>query len=618
MGQLQRLLRFSTKALVDRKYRNHVLDVVNRHVGGDKTPDHPPDSAPALEAPWLEGRKMFLVGGCELTYIRDYFAARGAATHHTFDHGGSSEPLGEVSSAASPLWSFGADYIVFSQVQLFSGLVFKQQSDGMNYSRQEQDEHLEELRQNALQSIRKVRERTAAPIFLMTYLLEYRPAYGVHEYRSLKSGYSLIELVRRYELMLYEAARSEAGVYVLDVNTAVEEDGKRQAIDHLTSDGVYDHFSREGGYRVAARLLYQCAALEPSIRRIKCAVFDLDGTLWSGVLREDGPGGVAIRRSYRRILSHLSQRGILLAICSKNDAAEEQHLPELLGRRLFEKVVARRLNWSPKSGNLRAIAEELNIGLDSLAFFDDSPFERAEVEASLPEVLVLSDAQIPSCLERPEFEPLGELTAEGASRSARYGDQAKRETAAASAESIDAFLMSCRLELTLRRPGESELPRMHELLQRTNQLNATLRRTSLADLRRYYGEPDRFEVCAASLADKFGEYGLIGLGIAQRDSSAWSLLELAFSCRAMGKHVEHALLLHLARRAESQAASSLEIDFKPTDRNGQLRGILDSLDFRPVITPGGKTSDGTDGIVRLVRTLKDSPATDPPWLKIMT
>jgi FkbH-like protein len=612
MGQLRRILRFSGRALVDRKYRNHVLDVVSRHVGGAAAAAAVSDPSKELSAPWIAGRRMYLVGGCELTYIKDFFAGLGVDAQHTFDHGGSSEPLGEVSNPASPLWTFDPHYLVFSQVQLFSGLVFKQQSDGLRYTWEEQEEHLRELGDNLRLSIRRVRERFAAPIFLMSYLLEYRPAFGIHEYRSLKSGYSLIELLRRYELMLYGIAREEPGVYVLDVNVAVEEDGKRQAIDRLTSDGVSDHFSRDGGTRVAARLLYQCASLEPSLSRVKCAVFDLDGTLWSGVLREDGPGGVAVRRSYRRILTHLARRGILLAICSKNDPGEEKHLPDLLGKGLFGSVVAKRINWSPKSVNLRELARELNIGLDSIAFFDDNPFERAEVEANAPGVRVFTDADIPSCLERPEFEPLGEITAEGASRKEKYVEQTERETAAASAESIEAFLMSCRLELTLKRPSEAEIPRMHELLQRTNQLNATLRRTSLEDLRRYYGEPDRFDVCAALLADKFGDYGLIGLGIAERDASTWSLLELAFSCRAMGKKVEHALLLELFRRAEKQAASALAIDFQPTDRNGQLRTILDGLGFQP------STETNGSGVVRLVRDLRAGETPPPPWLKILT
>jgi FkbH-like protein len=594
---------------VDRRYRNHVLDVFTRHVSAEPGRDSGVEGANSA-APWMAGRRIYLVGGCELSYIEDFFSERGIRTHHTFDHGGAPEPLAEVLSPDTPLWSFDPHYIVLSQVQLFSGLVYKLQADGLVYTRAQQEQDLEDLRANAVQSIRKIRERLRAPVFLMTYLLGYRPAYGVHEYRSL-AGHSLIELIRRYELMLYEISREHEDVYVLDVNVALEDQGKRDAIDRWNADGVYEHFTREGAARVAERLLYQCSALEPTLPRMKVAVFDLDGTLWTGVLREDGPAGISVRRNYVRILGHLARRGILLSICSKNDPAEERLLPDLLGKSLFERIVTRRLNWQPKSLNLRQIARELNVGLDAVAFFDDSPFERAEVEANAPGVRVFRDDEILSCLEKPEFEPLGELTPEAASRAEKYVEQAQRETAAASSESIEEFLKSCRLELTLRRPTESEIPRVHELLQRTNQLNATLRRTSLADLKQIYSRPDRVEMCAALLTDKFGDYGLIGLGIAERGPSAWTLAELAFSCRAMGKHVEHALLTQLAKRAALQGAQFLEIDFRPTERNQQLLAILESLRFKR--GPAGGAED-----TRLVRALSaaDHETQFPAWLNV--
>src|SRR5262249_49923182 len=198
---------------------------------------------------------------------------------------------------------------------------------------------------------------------------------------------------------------------------------------------------------------------------------------------------------------------------------------------------------------------------------------------------------------------------EASMRAEMYAEQSEREAAAASAESIEAFLTSCRLELTLRRPVEVEIARLHELLARTNQLNATLRRTSLAEIQGYYANPDRFELCAALLADKFGDYGLIGLAIAERGAGSWSLLELAFSCRAMGKHVEHALLLHLAEEARRRGAESLAIDFQPTDRNGQLRSILDAVGFAPA-------GAGRNGAVRLIRNVNGEGAAYPSWLTI--
>ena len=463
----------------------------------------------------------------------------------------------------------------------------------MTYTREEQEADLADLAKNAVEAIARLRERLTCPIFLMTYPLVYRPAFGIHEYRSIPEAYGLAEMIRAYELRVYEMARRFADVYVLDVNLAFELHGKQGRIEENGADGVYEHFTRDGAADVAGRLLRQLQVLEPKLRRIKCVAVDLDGTLWSGVLREDGPSGVAVRVSYLTVLGHLARRGLILAICSKNNEVEVEHLPGLLGEGLWEKFVARRLNWRPKSESLREIASELNIGLDSVAFFDDNAFEREEVRTNAPEVLVLEDRDLLGALQRPEFEPFGEVTAESSSRTVKYVQQAKREEAAASAGSMEDFLRSCQLRLALRRPTEGEMSRVHELLQRTNQLNATMRRSSLAELQSYFRKASEFETRVALLEDKFGDYGLIGLGIAARNGKEWSIVELAFSCRAMAKGVEEALLLDLSESAAKAGAANLAVDFRRTDRNQQLLAILQSVGFRgpvPDIGSQGKLS----------------------------
>jgi FkbH-like protein len=616
MGQLSRLLRFSGKFLADRRYRNHVLGVIERHVkAGDASP-LPANESLASGSSWLAGRKVYLVGGCELTYLKDSLEKTGVEAHHTFDHGGAPEPFAETANPGSALWSFEPDVIVLSQVQLYRGLVQKVQVHGLESSREELEDALKELLESAAQAIQKIRERFACPIFLMTYPLVYRPAYGIHEYRSLTKGYGLIELWRSYELKVYELARRFPSTYVLDVNLAFEKGGKEGAINEAGADGVYEHFTREGAAKVAERLVYQLEVLEPKRRRVKCAVVDLDNTLWNGVLREDGPGGVAVRLSALTALDHLTRRGIILAVCSKNDEVEVEHLPSLLGDNLWGKVVARRLNWKPKSENLRELAKELNIGLDSLAFFDDNPFEREEVRTNAPEVLVLKDTDILESLQRPEFEPFGEVTAEASSRTAKYTQQTKREEAAAEAAasgstgSMEAFLKSCQLRLSLRRPAEGEMSRVHELLQRTNQLNATMRRSSQADLQGYWRAADNFETCVALLEDKFGDYGLIGLGIARKNGKDWEVMELAFSCRAMGKGVEEALVLDLAQRASRSGAAGLAIEYQRTDRNQQLLSILQGLQFGGDVPDVGAKS-------RLFRPNRPEDAgAFPSWLEI--
>ena len=611
MGQLARAFRFSSKFLVNLKYRNHVLDVVGRHIRASEHDEAKLGTYATSDVSWLAGKKMFLIGGCELTALKDCFANAGVQTYHTFDHGGASEPLGELANPSSAIWECQPDYVVLSQVQLFRGLVQRAQSDGLSYRRDEQESDLADVIENAAEAIRLIRMRLECPIFLMTYPLVYRPAHGIHEYRSISKAYCLAELGHAYELRVYQLVRQFPDVYVLDLNLAFERDGKNGRFDDSRADGVYEHFTREGGGQVAARLLHQLDALEATRRRIKCVAVDLDGTLWSGVLREDGPGGLAVRPNYLTILGHLTRRGILLAICSKNDEVEIEHLPGLIGDALWKKFVAWKLNWLPKSQNLRDLAAQLNIGLDSLAFFDDNEFEREEVRTNAPEVLVLKDTDILEVLRRPEFEPFGEITAEASSRTVMYMQQAKREAAAASSGSMEAFLRSCQLRLTLRRPTEGEMSRAHELLQRTNQLNATLRRSSLADLQEYFRRSSDFEVCVGLLEDKFGDYGLIGLGIAAKNGKEWSILELALSCRAMGKGVEEALIFELAEKAANAGAAGLALDFRATERNQLLLSILQRLRFQGAVPDLGSTG-------KLVRTSSEDRdrASYPAWLEI--
>jgi len=603
-----------TKQFVcERKFRNRVWDAIAFHVRGAEAEEAKLPKEALADHSWLKGKRIYFVGGCELIYIKDALAALGAEIHHTFEQQGGTDALSETSNPDSPLWRYKPDCLVLSQTQLFRGLVEETQRKGPLVSRARQDGALDGIIENVAGALRDIRKVSAQPVFLITYPLAYRPVFGVHESRSIQKGYCLAELTRLYELKLYELAKRFPDVYPLDVGLALENRGKQGQIEESGADGVYESLTRAGALLVAERFLYQLAVLQPGLKRIKCAVFDLDGTLWAGVLREDGPGGIAVRESSLKILEHLAARGILLALCSKNDEAELSRLPEILGESLWKKLSVKKLNWQPKSQNLKAIASELNLGLDSLALFDNEPFERAEVQANAPEVLVLTERDILSSLTSREFEPYGSLTVEAASRTEKYADERIRaESLRESQGSLEDFLHKCELRLTLQRPAEGEISRVHEVLERTNQLNAALRRSTAADLRTYFARPDKFEIEAARLQDKFGDYGLIGVAVAEKQGAQWRLLELAFSCRALGRQVERALLNHLSRRALAGGATGVAIDFVPTERNGQMLKILSELGFSQVkITENGNLS--------LVRKLdeKGSDLSFPSWFDVI-
>ena len=611
MGTFSRLARYSRKFLLDRQYRNKVVGLIQRQVEGERQAEATVHEAMG-KYDWLSGKRMYLVGGCELSFFKDVMNNQGMQCYHTFDHGRVSDPLADVQDPDGPLWQFDADYLLLSQVQLFRRLVGKLQRGGWTYEKAEQDNDLDEMIRNYDLAIQRIRKEIAKPIFLYTYPLEYKPAFGIHEYRSLTKNLCLVELLRTYELRLYQLAKEHNQVYVLDNNLALEHTGKAGCIELDNADGVYEHLNRKGARIVAENLLYQLGALEHSIRRVKCAVFDLDGTLWSGVLREDGPQGVAVRSQVLTVMHLLATRGIVLAICSKNDEVELEHLSGLIGQTLLDKIVVKRLNWQPKSLNLREIALELNIGLNALAIFDDNPVERAEVETNAPEVLVLSDTDVVVSLKHPAFEPFGQVTPEAFSRVEKYQQQAERQELEKEYKEGDYedFLIKCQLELTLRVPLAGEISRVHELIQRTNQLNATMRRTTMADLQDCFHKLDRYAFFVALLKDRFGDYGLIGAVIAEKHARDWTLTELSFSCRAMGKQVENACLNYLAQTATEAQTQKLLVHFIKTTRNAQMYRILTEVGFRPT----NDTADAEE--VDLFRPLPPEVLVYPAWLKI--
>ena len=414
----------------------------------------------------------------------------------------------------------------------------------------------------------------------MTYPLTYRPVFGLNEYISLKTNYSLVELLKQYELGLYKISKQNDDVIVLDVNIALEKFGKNENIEEISADGVYEHFSRKGSDLVTEHLVKQISVYEKKIQRIKCAIFDLDNTIWSGILREDGPQGVHVRTNYLSIMKHLSTRGILIGICSKNDDVEIKHLPSLLSNELYEKLSVKYLNWEPKSLNLKKIADQLNIGLDSIAFFDDNPFERSEVTSGVPDVLVLSDKDILNCLNMIEFQPYGgKVSKLSSERVKQYAQQEVRRKEEEKYKNIsyDKFLESCNLKIEIRKPVDGEISRVSELIQRSNQLNATLNRSIESDIINY-NKSSNYQIFIANLQDRFGDYGLIGCIIIKKLIDAWEIIEFSFSCRAMSKGVEKAVLSTTSNEA-SKVVDKLIIKYIKTERNSKVREILSDCGF---------------------------------------
>ncbi|MGA4837702.1 HAD-IIIC family phosphatase [Streptomyces sp. G45] len=336
------------------------------------------------------------------------------------------------------------------------------------------------------------------------------------------------------------------------------------------------------------------ASDEGAAPTVKCLVWDLDDTLWDGVVLEgDAPVPFA---AAVRALHDLDQRGILHAVASRGEYdVAAAHLAE---HGLTDLFTVLEVGWGAKSAAVERIATELNIGLDTVAFIDNDAVERAEVAAALPSVRCYPATEAERLAGRAEFTPRF-VTDESAQRRQLYRTERRRKAAETEHTGPPAeFLASLDLVLTVRRASEADLARAHELTVRTHQLNTTGRTFGLEELRRLCADPGH-EVIVASLEDRFGSYGTIGLAVTALRDDATVLELLLMSCRVMSRGVGAVLIDHIV--AETLAGGRRPVaEFVPTDVNRQMLVTLRFGGFAVVENTGDRM------------TLAIDPAAPPP------
>ncbi|MHA1390432.1 MAG: HAD-IIIC family phosphatase [Candidatus Thorarchaeota archaeon] len=443
-----------------------------------------------------------------------------------------------------------------------------------------QEEQLKQAKDRILNGIKQAREKLSALYIIMDYPLAIRPAHGRFDYKHLSNAYSLREFLKRLDLVYLELSKQEDDLYLLSIDEAFLSAGVGHQIRESDADGIYEHLTQDGAVTVARDLIEHLKVIRGYGKRIKCAVIDLDNTLWDGILRDDGIEGVNLHSNRLKALELLTKRGIMLAISSKNDSTLEPVIDQILGENsnLF---VIKKINWNDKVQNLQEIAQELNIGIDSLAFFDDNPYERDQISTFLPQVLVLPDTEILHALNRLEFEPVGKLTEESSKRVLMYAQEAARESIEKLYYDKESFLRACEMKLWTRQANPENLGRVTELILRTNQLNATATRYTKEEILRFY-HADDYKIYVVNLDDKYGEYGeygLIGTALIHEENNKWTMDVLTFSCRAMGKTVEQTFLTYLMNEANKRGVTTLVGKYMKTDRNEAVERIFEDAKF---------------------------------------
>jgi len=401
------------------------------------------------------------------------------------------------------------------------------------------------------------------------------------------------QIVADVEVALAAALAGLEGVYVATT---------RELAALYPVDEIDDPASEELGHIPYSPLFFTALATFiarkfHSLLRPTCKVIalDCDQTLWSGVCGEDGPLGVRLdgpRMALQQFILRQREDGKLLAVCSKNhetdvNAVFAKGVPMPLKRDDFS---AWRVNWRPKSENLKAIAAELKLGLDSFVFIDDNPLECAEVGANCPEVLTLQlpddPALIPKFLDHCWVFDQLKTTEEDRGRAVMYQQNRLRENLQAQAASFADFMASLELEVQINPAAPAQLERVAQLTQRTNQFNATGRRRTERELRQLGA---RHEILAVSVRDRFGDYGLVGAMIVESADAAIVVDSFLLSCRALGRGVEHRMLARLGRMALELGADWVDVQFERLPRNQP------ALDFLDGVGAAFKTAEGTSG-----------------------
>ena len=402
-----------------------------------------------------------------------------------------------------------------------------------------------------------------------------------------EEDYSVEQAVNAYNAYLYEVEQQHSNLKVIDIREFTRQYATSELIDwkfyFISQMGMNPKLSK------SFKAWWERKMDSIALKRKKCLVLDLDNTLWGGVLGEEGIEGIQIGGDYpgkaflywQEALLQLSKSGVILAVCSKNN---EQDVLDVWEKNPFivlnkESFSAYRINWQDKATNIKELAAELNIGLDSLVFVDDNPTEREWVRSMLPMVSVPEFPEHPYMLP-VFFQQLVEdyfkvysITDEDRKKTEQYKANANRQQALKNFSDFDKFLESLDIQITIESANEFNIQRIAQMTQKTNQFNLTTHRYTDTDIRGFV--EGGWKVWCISVADKFGDNGITGCVMVNGNEIDTFLL----SCRILGKGIEMAFANQVLSMLAEEGYDSLRARYVPTAKNSQVKDFYDKCGF---------------------------------------
>lgn len=464
--------------------------------------------------------------------------------------------------------------------------------------------------------LRALRDRSNAKVLLHSFPMPVDRSLGV-----IDAAHPLGQTaaLRALNGRLASLAAELRDVYMVDVDALIARVGWARWYDARMYALARLPFTPAALHAITETHLRYLRAFAGLVRKV--LVLDLDNTLWGGIVGEDGPDGIQLGGTYpgsayrdlQQVILQLHQRGIVLAINSHNN---EQDVAEVLGRHPGmvlqpEHFAATRINWQDKAANMLELADELGLGVESFVFLEDSHAQCERIRQALPEVLVVQQegevaARAALLAGLGVFDSLG-FSEEDRARSGFYRTEAQRSQLKRSAPSLEGYLRSLEMRLLIEPISPSNIGRVADLTQRTNQFNLTTPRHSRDSLVAFLEHPGR-EGQAFRLADRFGDYGLIAVTLLDRDADAVVIDAFLMSCRVLKRSVEDAILGFLLNRALAKGSARVRGLYRPSRKNGQVAGFYGAHGFE-------ETARQVDGTVVFERAAL-GPVELPDWIQI--
>ena len=438
------------------------------------------------------------------------------------------------------------------------------------------------------------------------------PTYSPYGINEKNEEFGLKQMIQKINDGIRNETRDEQLVSILDFNEFIQRYGETNVFSYKQFFSGDMKIAIEFIPKFVDELMRFIIAISGMAK--KCIVLDLDNTLWGGVVGEDGfdnikLGEEPVGRSYvefqKRLLG-LNQRGIILAINSKNNFDDairviKDHPNMVLKEENFSCM---KINWKNKVSNLHEISKELNIGLDSLVFFDDDPVNREFVKEQLKEVLVVDlptdSSEYPQILTEMNVFESGKITEEDVKRREIYSEQQKRIKFESDIGNFDEFLKQMNIQVEIKKADSFSIPRISQLTLKTNQFNLTTKRYQENEISSLANNKDRIVECA-KVSDKFGDNGITGVYIVEKNDNEWIIDSFLLSCRIIGRGVENVMINQLIERAKKEDVKRIKGKFISTHKNKPAENFYKEFGF---IEEGDFWVFNTDNTMKKIEHIK--------------